>query len=76
MCAVVLRDRHVRALSGRCSGRMECPLLGVKRDVASACQISAYEPIRFEPVVNNKAATMLGLKISESFLLNADEVIE
>jgi putative tryptophan/tyrosine transport system substrate-binding protein len=43
---------------------------------ANPAEIPVEQADRFELVVNNKAATMLGLKISESFLLNADEVIE
>jgi putative ABC transport system substrate-binding protein len=43
---------------------------------ANPAEIPVEQADRFELVVNNKAATMLGLKISESFLMNADEVIE
>jgi putative ABC transport system substrate-binding protein len=33
-------------------------------------------PVKFVLMVNNKSAAMLGLKIPESFLMRADEVIE
>jgi hypothetical protein len=33
-------------------------------------------PVRFEPVVNLKAAKGIGLAIPESFLLRTDDVIE
>jgi putative ABC transport system substrate-binding protein len=34
------------------------------------------QPTKFELIVNLKAAKLLGLTISESFLLRADEVVE
>ena len=43
---------------------------------ANPAEISVEQADRFELVVNNKTARMLGLKISEAFLVNADEVIE
>jgi ABC-type uncharacterized transport system substrate-binding protein len=43
---------------------------------ANPAEIPVEQADRFELVVNNKAAKMLGLKISEAFLLSADEVIE
>jgi putative ABC transport system substrate-binding protein len=43
---------------------------------ANPAEIPVEQADRFELVVNNKTARMLGLKISEAFLVNADEVIE
>jgi putative ABC transport system substrate-binding protein len=43
---------------------------------AIPAEIPVEQADRFELVVNNKTARTLGLKISESFLVNADEVIE
>jgi putative ABC transport system substrate-binding protein len=34
------------------------------------------QPTRFEMLVNLKSAKALGLNVSESFLLRADEIIE
>jgi putative ABC transport system substrate-binding protein len=56
--------------------RQAAQLMAKVLNGANPAEIPVEQAERFELVVNNKAATMLGLKISESFLLNADEVIE
>ena len=43
---------------------------------ANPAEIPVEQADRFELVVNNKTARTLGLKISEAFLMNADEVID
>ncbi len=43
---------------------------------AKPAEIPVQQPIRFELLVNLKTAKTLGLSISESFLLQADKVIE
>ena len=42
----------------------------------SPANLPAQSPAKFELVVNLKTAKTLGLSVSESFLLLADEVIE
>jgi putative ABC transport system substrate-binding protein len=61
-----VRDLYVRA-----AGYVDRILRGAK-----ASDLPAQRPTKFELVVNLKTAKALGLKISESFLQRADEVIE
>ena len=43
---------------------------------AKPAELPVEQAAKFELVINNKTAKVLGVKISEAFLLNADEVIE
>ncbi len=61
-----VRDLYVRA-----AGYVDRILRGAK-----VSDLPAQRPTKFELIVNLKTAKALGLKISESFLLRADEVIE
>jgi putative ABC transport system substrate-binding protein len=43
---------------------------------ANPADLPAQSPVKFELVVNLKVAKSIGLKVRDSFLLLADEVIE
>jgi putative ABC transport system substrate-binding protein len=62
---------NVNDLVARAAAHVDKILKGAK-----AAELPIEQPTKFDLVVNLKAAKTLGLKISEGFLLRADEVIE
>jgi putative ABC transport system substrate-binding protein len=43
---------------------------------ANPAEIPIEQPVKFELVINLKAAKLLGLTVPSNFVLSADEVIE